>query len=82
MPGEITLVTESGEQVLTPGQIAGFPAGTPDGHLLINCGDADAVYLEVGDRLPGDEIVYPDIDLLRRDHANASIFTNKAGKPY
>jgi uncharacterized cupin superfamily protein len=54
LPGEITLVTESGEQVLTPRQIAGFPAGNPDAHSLINRGDADAVYLEVGDRLPGE----------------------------
>jgi uncharacterized cupin superfamily protein len=80
--GEVTLVTDAGEEVLTAGQIAGFPAGNADGHCLINRGNADAVYLEIGDRMPGDEVRYPDIDLLRRDDAGTKSFTNKSGRPY
>lgn len=38
LEGEITLVTDDGEQVLGPGMVAGFPAGTPNGHHLINRG--------------------------------------------
>jgi uncharacterized cupin superfamily protein len=53
LEGEITLVTESGARVIGPGSCAGFPAGNPDGHHLINRGNAMAAYLEVGDRLPG-----------------------------
>lgn len=61
--GEVTLVTEAGEQVLTAGMAAGFPAGKADGHQLVNRSGREAVYLEVGDRLPGDEVIYPDVDL-------------------
>lgn len=34
--GEITLVTNAGEQVLKPGDMAAFPAGEDNGHHLIN----------------------------------------------
>jgi uncharacterized cupin superfamily protein len=61
--GEITLVTDAGEQILKPGMVAGFPAGKADGHHLVNKSKRDAVYLEVGDRSSGDEVDYPDIDL-------------------
>src|SRR5438477_7552526 len=36
LEGEVTLVTNGGEQVLRAGCCAGFPAGSPDGHQLIN----------------------------------------------
>ena len=36
LEGEMTLVTDVGETVLRPGMAAGFPAGNPDGHHLIN----------------------------------------------
>src|SRR5512135_973412 len=39
--GALTLVTDAGEQLLTPGMAAGFPAGVPDGHHLINRGKID-----------------------------------------
>jgi uncharacterized cupin superfamily protein len=64
LEGEAVLVTEAGEQTLRPGMIAGFPAGRADGHHIVNRSSRDAVYLEVGDRLPGDSAAYPDIDLL------------------
>jgi len=34
------LRTDSGEQRLTAGMCAGFPAGSPDGHQIINRGNA------------------------------------------
>ena len=34
--GEVVLVTDAGEQTMRAGMIAGFPAGTRDGHHLIN----------------------------------------------
>ena len=33
LEGEVTLISNSGEQVLQPGMAAGFPAGDADGHL-------------------------------------------------
>ncbi len=82
LEGEITLITNAGEQVLKPGMVAGFPAGADDGHNLINRGAADARYLEIGDRTAGDEVVYPDIDLAARSVGGAFKFFTKDGKPY
>ncbi len=63
LEGHPTLVTDAGKTVLAPGMCAGFPAGSGDGHQLINETSADVLYLEVGDRTPGDEVSYPDDDL-------------------
>jgi uncharacterized cupin superfamily protein len=63
LEGEPTLVTDAGETPLAPGMCAGFPAGTSDAHTLVNRTARDVVYLEVGDRTPGDRVTYPDDDL-------------------
>lgn len=80
--GEVTLVTDAGAQVLRAGMVAGFPAGKPDGHCLINKSDRDVTVLEVGDRTPGDVARYPDEDLEARDIDGRWHFTHKDGKPY
>ncbi len=84
LQGELVLVTDAGEQVLTPGMAAGFPAGKPDGHHLVNRSDRDALYLEIGDRMPGDEGDYPDIDMVWRikGDPNNSVYLHKDGTPY
>jgi uncharacterized cupin superfamily protein len=63
LQGVLVLVTDAGEQTLRAGTAAGFPAGKADGHHLVNRSTVPAVYLEVGDRVPGDEVHYPDADL-------------------
>lgn len=80
LDGTLTLVTDDGEQVLSTGMAAGFPAGRADGHHLVNRGDADATYLEIGTRVAADDVHYPDIDLLRPSAPKR--FTNKQGEPY
>src|SRR5215468_3204289 len=80
--GEVVLVTDGGEQLLTAGMAAGFPAGKPDGHHLINRGAADALVLEVGDRTPGDEADYSDIDMLVRLIDGEERYVRKDGTPY
>jgi uncharacterized cupin superfamily protein len=80
--GELTLVTDSGEQVLTAGMAAGFQAGKADGHHLVNRSSGDAVYLEVGDRAPGDQVTYPDDDLEARAAGGNWKFFRKNGAPY
>jgi uncharacterized cupin superfamily protein len=63
--GEVVLVTDEGEQVLRPGDCAGFAAGVPNGHHIQNRSDAEAVLLEVGSRKPGEDACdYPDIDMI------------------
>jgi len=39
-------------------------AAAGDAHHLVNRGSRDVVYLEIGDRTEGEEVVYPDDDLL------------------
>ena len=80
--GELALVTNDGEQRLTPGMCAGFPAGKADGHCLVNRTDRDAVYLEVGDRRPNDAVTYPDDDIAGRATPQGRRFTRKDGTPY
>src|SRR6476620_12291780 len=63
LQGHPTLHTDEGQTRLSPGMCAGFRAGTGNGHRLINETWEEVVYLEVGDRTPGDEGSYPDDDL-------------------
>ena len=60
LSGELTLITDEGESILSAGQAAGFPAGEPNGHCLYNHADEIATYLEIGDRTPNDVGNYPD----------------------
>ncbi len=80
--GTPTLVTDRGEVLLSPGMVAGFPAGGI-AHQLVNRTDRPATYLEIGDRTPGDEGEYPADDLKAvLGPAGAWIFTRKDGTPY
>ena len=63
LEGRPTLVTNSGETQLEPGMCAGFKAGSGDAHHLQNRTSTDVLYLEIGDRTPGDGASYPDDDL-------------------
>lgn len=81
--GEVTLITDAGEQILQPGMMAGFPAGEPDGHHLVNRSHAVVVYLEIGDRSPDDEGNYPDDDLIAKLGSDGNyIFLHKDGTAY
>jgi uncharacterized cupin superfamily protein len=82
LSGELVLITDTGEQVLTPGMCAGFPLNTRDGHQLVNRGDQPAVYLEISNRDPRDGAHYPDVDL-QYHGASASVkFTRKDGSRF
>jgi uncharacterized cupin superfamily protein len=82
LEGRPTLVTGAGRMALQPGMCAGFRAGTGDAHHLLNETAEDVVYLEVGDRAPGDEVAYPDDDLAFQAVDGRFRFTHKDGTPY
>jgi uncharacterized cupin superfamily protein len=83
LEGEVVLRTDEGEQVLTPGMCAGFPAGAPNGHQLVNRGDRPAVYLEISNRDSADTAVYPDVDLACAKTSDGRYaFTRKDGSSY
>jgi uncharacterized cupin superfamily protein len=63
LQGHPTLHTDEGRTNLSPGMCAGFKAGIGNGHHLINETGNEVIYLEIGDRTPGDEGSYPDDDL-------------------
>jgi uncharacterized cupin superfamily protein len=74
LSGALVLVTDAGEELLGPGDSAGFRAGVQDGHHLQNRSAADATFLVVGSRHPEDGGEYPDLDLVflsgRRGYAH------------
>jgi len=81
LSGTATLVTDARETTIGPGQCAGFAAGESNGHMLANNTDEDVVYLEVGDRTPGDTCSYPDVDLVGSYTGTGYAFTRKNGEP-
>jgi uncharacterized cupin superfamily protein len=82
LEGEVVLVTDAGEQVLKPGMAAGFPAGRPDGHNLVNRGDRTARLIEVGTRSAAEHAEYSDIDMKGRVVDGVFRFFHKDGEPY
>jgi uncharacterized cupin superfamily protein len=59
--GTLTLVDENGEHELEAGDACAFPAGLPNAHHLRNDSDTPVLFLEVGTRSPGEDVVhYPD----------------------
>ncbi len=83
LEGEVVLRTDDGEQVLTAGMCAGFPAGTTNGHQLVNRSDQPARYLEIGNRDREDTAGYSDVDLVfREDDSGGSHYTHRDGTPY
>lgn len=83
LEGHPSLITNAGETQLSPGMCAGFKAGTGNAHQLVNRTDKDVLYLEVGDRSPGDSVFYPDDDIKAVLGADGKwIFEHKDGSAY
>ena len=83
LEGEVVLRTDGGEQVLRAGMCAGFPAGSRDGHHLVNRSGAPARYLEISNRDEEDVGGYSDVDLaMHRDAAGRNVFTRKDGSAF
>jgi uncharacterized cupin superfamily protein len=83
LEGNPTLVLGEREYQLRPGECMGFKAGTGIAHQLINRTRNLVIYIEVGDRTPGEHGGYPRDDLafdLGKD--GALIFKHKDGRAY
>lgn len=82
LEGAPTLVTDQGEVELLPGMCAGFPANGI-AHQLVNRTENPVVYLEIGDRTPGDEGIYPADDLTAALSPGGKwAYAHKDGRPY
>lgn len=83
LEGEVVLRTDEGEQLLTAGTCAGFPAGMKNGHQLVNRSDRPSRYLEISNRDPEDSADYPDVNLAyRKSPAGKALYARKDGTPY
>lgn len=80
LSGEVTLVTDKGEEVLRAGDCAAFAKDVADGHHLINKTNVVAVCLEVGTRSDDDFCRYPDIDM--QIDSKVDRYTHRDGTPY
>lgn len=78
--GELTLVTNTGEEILGPGDCAAFRQGDPDGHCLINKSGRPARVLEIGNSHPQDRCTYSDIDMVVE--AGVAGYSHRDGTPY
>ncbi|MEO6389267.1 MAG: cupin domain-containing protein [Croceibacterium sp.] len=80
LEGEAVLVEDEGETVLKAGDVAAWPKGVRNGHVLENRSDTDCTMLALsaGDTAK-DWGEYPDIDM-KFDRANG--FTRKDGTPF
>lgn len=84
LEGEVMLRTDAGEQRLTAGMCAGFPAASRDGHQLVNRSSRPAVYLEISNRDPEDVGHYsdPEVDLVYSPPQARGKFTRRDGSLY
>ena len=80
LEGELTLVEDDGETLLSAGECAAFPKGTGNGHHLKNLSSVVAVYLEVGTRNPDDLTTCSDVDMMSSNADGR--FVHKDGSPY
>jgi uncharacterized cupin superfamily protein len=78
LEGELTLVTNAGEDTLRAGEYAAFKHADPNGHHLVNKSGRPAKILEIGTSNPDDCCVYPDIDMI----ADARGYSHRDGTPY
>jgi uncharacterized cupin superfamily protein len=78
LDGELTLITNAGEETLRTGDCAAFRSGDRDGHHLVNKSGRPARVLEIGTNDRQDRCTYPDIDMIA-DHRG---YTHRDGTPY
>lgn len=79
LSGEVTLVTDDGEEILRAGDAAGFKAGEENGHSFQNRSDRDVVLIEIGSRFEDDCAFYSDIDMKTTPDGD---YVHRDGTPY
>lgn len=62
LSGEAVLVEDNGRHIMRSGDVAVFPKGAANGHVLINESNSDCVFIAIG-RPSASDCHYPDIDM-------------------
>lgn len=79
--GVCTLVDDTEETLLEPGDCAAFPAGDPNGHHLINRSNEIASFVVVGTRTDTETGYYSDVDMKVTVDEAGFHFTKRDGTP-
>lgn len=80
--GECVLIENEGETILKAGDAAGFKAGVPNAHTIVNRSQGDVVLIEVGTRASVERAHYPGEDLrFERDGTTLRVL-HRDGTPW
>jgi uncharacterized cupin superfamily protein len=82
LAGEAILIEDDCETVLKAGEAAGFKAGVPNGHHIVNRSDREVLLLEIGTRSPLETAEYSDIDMRAEVEGKSTRYLHKDGTPY
>ncbi|MFA6264811.1 MAG: cupin domain-containing protein [Pseudolabrys sp.] len=80
--GECVLIENQGETIMKAGDCAGFKAGVPNGHTIVNRSQGDVVLLEIGTRALVERSHYPGEDLRFERDGTALRVLHRDGTPY
>ena len=61
--------------------VAGFPAGTGNGHHIVNRSAGVVRLLEIGTRAVEETAYYSDIDMMHREDSSGGGYFTKDGRP-
>lgn len=82
LSGECVMVQDEGETPMRPGDCAGFPAGSTNGHHFLNRSDQLATFLVVGAKAPREVATYSDVDLRLELEGGRTRFTYQDGSDW
>ncbi|MDP2740258.1 MAG: cupin domain-containing protein [Pseudorhodobacter sp.] len=82
LEGSLTLVEDTGETPMLPGDCAAWKAGVADGHRFVNRSDKPGKFLIVGTKSPEEVATYSDVDLQIHIAGGKARFTYQDGSDW
>jgi len=82
LSGTCTLIDDTGEHPMGPGDCAAFPANDGNGHHFVNRTAEPAQFLVVGTRAPREVATYSDVDMVVTVEDGQARFTHKDGSDW
>ena len=82
LSGTCTLIDDSGEHAMGPGDCAAFPANDGNGHHFVNRTDTPAQFLVIGSRAAREVATYSDVDMVVTIDGGEARFTHKDGSDW
>ena len=82
LEGRLTLIEETGETEMTPGDCAAWKAGVANGHRFVNRSDAPGKFLIVGSKAPQEVATYSDVDMQIHIAGGTARFTYHDGSDW